>query len=555
MRKLIIAISCCIILLLLGFAGYRGYRIWKERHLVALARTFAERGDTRNEYLSLQQVLAVNPRNVEACRRMAMMTASPETIIWRQRVVDLAPESLADHLALVQAALQAGDLALATNKLAEISDAGKNTAAYHNLAGTIAKNLNHLAEAKNHFAEAVRLEPDNPAPQINLYVLTLLSSNPQEADKARADLKRFSSTTTNATIRIFVVRELLLDAQRSKDASSSLALAAELNRQTNATFGDKLAYLDVLQQQKQPALATTLAALQHEAATNSIKLAGMANWMMKRTTTAITLKWLQTLPASAQTNQPGTLLIAECLGTEKNWPALENILKGQDWNELDFTRHAMLSRALREQKMTAASTAEWELALRVANEPKPGQKAAVISLFQLAASWGWNNEAEQILWTIVNRYPEEKWAGPLLRQALMLGGRTQPLMQYLSLQANRTPHDLEVLNDLAMTAMLIGAQEILPYDLAQKVYEKSPTNAAFASTYAFALYQQKKYSQASEVLQKLGPDTLKAPSIAGYYGLVLKALGDNEKSKIYLSLALKERVMPEERKLFEQAMQ
>jgi hypothetical protein len=32
MRKIIIALSCCIVLLLLGYTSYRGYQVWKQSH-------------------------------------------------------------------------------------------------------------------------------------------------------------------------------------------------------------------------------------------------------------------------------------------------------------------------------------------------------------------------------------------------------------------------------------------------------------------------------------------------------------------------------------------
>ena len=74
MRKIIIAISACIVLLLGGFAGYRGYQVWKQNHLLSLAKMFSDQHDPRNEALCLQQVLNVNPRNVEACRRLAALS-------------------------------------------------------------------------------------------------------------------------------------------------------------------------------------------------------------------------------------------------------------------------------------------------------------------------------------------------------------------------------------------------------------------------------------------------------------------------------------------------
>jgi L-asparaginase/Glu-tRNA(Gln) amidotransferase subunit D len=89
--------------------------------------------------------------------------------------------------------------------------------------------------------------------------------------------------------------------------------------------------------------------------------------------------------------------------------------------------------------------------------------------------------------------------------------------------------------------------------LAREVYEKAPTNSAYASTYAFSLHLQKKDAEALKVIERLKPQELQNPSIAGYYGLILKATGNGAKAKTYLELASKAKPLPEEQKLFDRA--
>ena len=126
-------------------------------------------------------------------------------------------------------------------------------------------------------------------------------------------------------------------------------------------------------------------------------------------------------------------------------------------------------------------------------------------------------------------------------------------MQLFSQELQRTPSDLAAKNNLAMIALLLDAKELKPYDLAREVYQQAPTNASFASTYAFSLYMQKKYAEALKVMQQLKPQDLEIPAIAGYYGLILKATGNGAKAKGYLDWTSKARLLPEERKLFAQA--
>ena len=158
-----------------------------------------------------------------------------------------------------------------------------------------------------------------------------------------------------------------------------------------------------------------------------------------------------------------------------------------------------------------------------------------------------------IIWTIVNQYPGEQWAFRALAQALFAGGRTRPLMMLYSQQVKRSPSDLGARNNLAMTALLLDAQELKPHELAREVYGKAPTNAAFISTYAFSLHLQKKDAEALKVIEQLKPQELQDPSIAGYYGLILKATGNGAKAKTCLELVSKTPLLPEERKLFDRA--
>jgi len=109
-----------------------------------------------------------------------------------------------------------------------------------------------------------------------------------------------------------------------------------------------------------------------------------------------------------------------------------------------------------------------------------GQKGSLVMLLRQAAQWNWQSEGEDILWTIINRYPGEQWAIQTLSQALYAGGRTRSLMQLYSQESKRVPSDLSAKNNLAMTPAP-GRAGIQPYDLAREVYQKSPTNASYVS--------------------------------------------------------------------------
>jgi tetratricopeptide (TPR) repeat protein len=553
MRKTTIVIVSSIVLLLLGYVGYRGYKVWKQDHWLNMARDYAAKGDARAEVLCLRQALNLNPQNSDACRLMADLaeaTHSDSALIWRQRLVDLNPKSLADRLALMQTAMAFGDLAIASNALAEVEPADQKTAVYQNAAGLLASGSGDNAAAKSHFSEAIKLEPANFIPQLNLAALELRGQDLTESMTARASLKHISQTATNPVVSGQAKRELIADAVRLNDFPTAEALAKNLAMMANASFPDRLLLLEVLLKAKSPEINTALATCEREAAGDPAKLSNMAVWMMKSLSPGQALNWLQTLPKSIQTNQPVMPLMAECLLRMNEWHRLQASIQNQNWNELEFVRHAFLARSLRGQDLKQAGSGEWAVALNLANN----QKGELISLFRMAAAWEWHNEADELLWLVVNRYPEEHWAAPVLMQSLINGGRTRPLMQLFSLLASRNPGDLEMKNNLAFTALLLDAQEVKPNDIALAVYTQSPQSPAFAATYAYSLYLQKRYADALKVMQGLSEKELENPAIAGYYGIILKATGNASKAKTYLRLALTIKLLPEEQAIFQQAL-
>ena len=552
MRKTFIILLCCIAVLLAGYAGYRGYKVWKCSHLMGMAHQFLAKSDTRNALLCVQRVLQTDPRNVDATRVMAQLaeaSRSPGALLWWSRVVEYNPHSLNDRLALAQCAMVARDYATATNALGRVAPADKNTVAYHNIAGAVAAAAGQTAQAAVEFQEAARLDPANQSVLLNLAVVRLHGTNNLDQAEARIMLQRIGANPTNAFLRCEALRELAVDALRYRQVDAALALSKQLLQETNSTFRDRLLRLDVLQHAQPADFLPALAAFQQEAATNPAKIHDLATWQMLNTSPQDARTWLRTLPANMQTNQVVELLVADCCTALRDWRGLQSSVEPQNWAELEFVRHAFLSLSLRGQALPDSAKVEWDRALQAAN----GQQGSLVMLFRLAAQWNWENEGEDILWTIVNRYPDEKWAPQVLSDAMYVAGRTRSLMQLFSLESQRNPSDFGTKNNLAMTALLLDAQELKPYDLAREVYQSSPTNASYVSTYAFSLYLQGKNAEALKTIKTLKPADLQNPSIAGYYGLILKATGDRARARAYLDWSAKGQLLPEEKKLFEAA--
>lgn len=551
MRKLIIiSLSCAMALLVLGYTGYRGYQIWKEKHWLSMAKDFAVKADGRNQLLCLQQVLRTNPKNFEACSMMADLTEaarSPSALIWRQRVVESNPKQIENRLALARTALLFQNYAIATAALDGLEPSARKTADYHNLAGTVAMAMGQPTVAESHFSEAARSEPWNLIPQLNLAVVHLHSTNMINLTEARTSLQKISVSATNLHLRNQALRELVLDAIRFNQTARALEFSSELLKQTNSAFRDRLLRLAVLHDTKSAQFSSTLATFQNEAAENDGKIFELATWQMANLDIRKTLAWLQSLPQQKQTNQNVAVVMAEAHAQLEEWPTLQATLKSQNWDDLEFLRLAFMTKALRSQNLDAAAKAEWIQSRNAAVT----QKARLQMLVQFAAHWKWQSETEELLWLMVNHFPDEQASFRMLARVLYENGRTRPLLSLYQLQAKRKPDDLILKNDLAMAALLLGAPELKPHDLSREVYFKAPTNISFASTYAFALYLQGKSEDALKIFRKFKPEELENPAIAGYYGLVLNATGQKDKAQIYFNWALKSKLLPEERQLFE----
>ncbi len=367
---------------------------------------------------------------------------------------------------------------------------------------------------------------------------------------ARTVLVSIAADSANPALRCMALRELIMDAEKHQQFETALTLSKELVQQTNSLFTDKLLRLDLLKRTGSAEYKPMLTDAQRSSVSEAENIVAMASWQEANISADSTLTWLRSLPVNIQTNQPTALVIAQCLSLKRDWPGLQIWVQKQNWAGLEFMRHAFLAYALREQGLTATSDTEWQQAVTLANN----QESNLVLLLRKAAEWKWDSKGEDLLWEIVDKYPGEQWANRALVQILYNSGRTRSLMTLSGQQLKFNPADLWVKNNLIMCSLLLDEQELKPNDLARALYNAAPDNPSFVSTYSFSLFLQKKNAEALKIIEQLKPEELKKPSIAGYYGLILKATGNPAKAKIYLSSAFKSNLLPEEQKLFNQAL-
>ena len=548
MRKVLITVLVLGLLAAAAVGGREGYRNWKTNRAVAQAKIAVGKSDYKKALFWLRSALQRNGNSIEAVRMMgdfAELSQSPELIYWRNRLVELQPDSITNRVLLARVAVVNRDYPAAKRALDGIRPGDRGNPEALQLAGVFAVATGRFQEAETNFQAAATSEPSNPIPLLNLAIIRVQRKDPQIAGEARQILERFR---TNEVVRNDALRQLTLDAVRHTNLSRALVLARELASRTNALLNDRLLELDVMRDARSPQLRPALAALQRELATNAPAVFGVGRWMMAAMSPHETHAWLQSVSPQIQTNLPVTMLMADTFLAASNWTALEGWVGKQQWGEMDHLRLAFSSRAMRERNLANAAKAEWSKSVRLTES----RLDRLTALEHLAVAWNWPVEVEEILWLVVNKFPSEKGAVQSLSSLLYLTGKTRSFLTLMAQETRLNPKDLGVKNNLASLAMLLNAQEHKPYELAREVYEMQPDNPSFASTYAYSLYLQKKPREALQVMDRFKPEQLEDPGIAGYYGLILAAAsGDMVRAKKCLDISAKSRLLPEEAQLFQ----
>jgi predicted Zn-dependent protease len=259
-----------------------------------------------------------------------------------------------------------------------------------------------------------------------------------------------------------------------------------------------------------------------------------------------TAGWLKTLPASIQTQTPVRLAFVDCYLNTTNWQGLRNLTASGDWGEMDFLRLAFLSHAWNELGEPLVADGHWRSAISEAGE----RLGALTALLELANHWQLARMREDLLWRILQRFPDARWAQGGLEQLYFNAGNTAGLYQLYSKQLPRSPQNVAMKSNLATTAMLLKTNLTQACQWAAELYAQAPTNAHVVCTYAYALHLQGRNQEGLAVLQRLKSSQLEQPSVAFYYGILLRTAGQAGEAAPYLQIARSQgQLLPEEKQL------
>ena len=421
----------CVVAGLIVAGAMQGRRACKRaraKRCVALAAQWLGAKDFPEAARDLQSALKAEPSSVEATRLMAELletTGSPAAIGWRIRATQLEPANMTHRLDWGLTAVKLHDLKSAQDALSGVDEKSKSTARYHKVAGVLAWGLGKTEEAQTHYQEARRLEPGNPSNIFNLGSIGLISTNREVAEAARCSLKQIA---TNGPLALNALRHLALDAVKREALDEAINYTRQVVTNKEATFGDKLDYLNLLCRADNPDAGSWLAVVKQQATNSPADAFAFGRWLARNEGPTNALQWLCGLPAGLQTKQPVPLVITECQIAVKDWAALASTVADEDWGGAEALRLAMQSLAERSLGREEDAKSLWAVARRESAR----RLDMLYTLTQLTSAWGWSAERQGLLTEIVSEFPREKWAGEMLLAQLHDAGETQELQKLLS---------------------------------------------------------------------------------------------------------------------------
>src|SRR5438093_8604453 len=190
----------------------RLYRDWRQKRLIDAAASLLEEQKFDEAARTAYEVVKVRRDSLAAYYILAEATEKQnleETVSWRAEIARLLPNDLDSELNLASAALRFGQLDIARKALNHVPADDRDRAAFHVVAGWLARAEGNFAEQEQQFAAALKKEPKNDLYQFNLAALQIRSKDSEKSKNARDTLERLSSTAPH---RSGALRALLNDA-------------------------------------------------------------------------------------------------------------------------------------------------------------------------------------------------------------------------------------------------------------------------------------------------------------------------------------------------------
>jgi Flp pilus assembly protein TadD len=550
-RLILVLFVAFISFIVLCWVGYRVYTRWQERHYLHQAHLAQEKNDLRWAALAARRAFAWRPDSVDACRVLADVAErqnAEEAIDWRQRAVELAPDSLPDLVWLAEAALRFGRQPLATETLERVPERERASPVYQSAAAQLAVARKDLDAALQHLTEAARLAPNDASRQLALAKFELRS-----ADRARVEHGRALALETKQKpqAQAAALSILLEHAVRAREKGAAISFAKEIMALRDAPFALRLDALDAMRIFNDPGFASTLGQMQGEAYDSVPQAVALVHWMNGRNLALLAIDWTKRLPSTTSSDLRMMAALADSFVLLRDWTALAALLKQKNWSSAQVLQHVLSAKLARETGDIGSFERNWAAAVEKARS----QRRQLELLERLATQWHWDTQVAAVLWLLTDNPETERDSLQSLYRYYWQNGDTAGLYRTLVRMQKAMPGDDAVRNNLAQVSLLLSVESAKACETARKLVARNPGNPTYTSTYGFGLLRIGDTAGALKVMQHLTAEQLRAPPIAAYYGMILASADHKEEARHYLALGEKAMLLPEEKALFTQARQ
>ena len=556
-----VRLAICAAFLAAGFAfgwilltsGPKAYRGWRESSLLKRALDLMAKDDFDGATRAAREVLLIDRDSIAAFHILADASEKqnrPETVAWRAQIARLEPQSLDSQLNLASAALRFGRLDTARKALEMVPAAQRDRAAYHVVAGWLARAQGNDADVEMHFAAAVAQEPANDLYQYNLAVLRIRSPVPEKNDEARQVLERLKGVPA---YRAGSLRALLSDAIQRNDLERADSLAQDLQMSQQVTFSDYLLCLEFYRKLDQKKFSSLLEKVKPVAARSPVDLALLMDWLNKNGLGAEVLKWMEKLPAEHTTVPPPAIAIADAFAEAKNWSRLKRWTRSGAWGDSEYLRlayQAYSSKQARQSSSEAEFSSLWRSAERAAAE----QPERELNLARLASKWNLPAEAEQLWLRVSKEAPLRREGLDALFRIYRANNDLPNLYRIAQKLHENSPNEPALAANYARLALLVDQNPAEGHRLAKETYDRTPDDVNVAMTYAFSLYTLGRTAEGVEIMKKLPPEGVLDPHAAVYAAVLLLDENQAPAAQEYVFAAQAGPIFPEEKKLLDEAL-
>jgi len=534
--------------------GSRLYDDWRQNRLLHRATALLQEGKLSKAAQTAQELLARHPDSLPALYLLAETAEKQnleEALSWREQIARLLPSDADSQLNLASAALRFGKLDLARQALDRVSPTDRDRAAFHVVAGWLARAEGNFAEQEEQFAAAVKKEPNNDLYQFNLAALQIHSGDPEKSGKARDTLQRLSKV---APYRTGALRALLNDAVARNDLAAADNFAQQLQMSPEITFGDYLLCLNFYRKLDAKKFRLLLERVKPFAARDSSDLASLMYWMNQNGLAGDVVKWIDKLPAAQLSSAPAAVAVADSYATVRNWSRLKRWTHTGMWGDSEYLRlayHAIATRQPRSRSGTA--NMEFETLWRSAEQLASEQPERELALARLASKWELEKESEELWRRVAENPPMRREALEELRGLYRAKNETVKLYNVLQRLHESSPNEAPITADLARLGHNLGQNAERSHQLAKEAYDRAPSDVNCAVTYAFSLSRLGRNADALAIIDSLPPDQLHDPHAALYVALILAEASQIEAANNYIAIADDGKIYPEEEKLLDEA--